>query len=469
MKRFFLALAVVLGAAACLTMTVLLARQQIQGAAARRQIADGPAHLAREEAAARREGIPLTAQELQRPLPPPGENAAPLYVKLTKLLHDKPLGLPPYAEGMDAFHSYTPAQIAAVRRTLATRQDVMILVHQAAGKPQCVFVRNWNEGPNLMLPEYQPMRHAVRLLKTESYLLARGGHYQEAIRNQARGFQIARHAASEPLLISYLVGNSCELITIAGMQSILAQAAPNKNLSRQVQSAIGHSFAPLSLRGPLINESAGMAVVFQQLHAGQHQGIAWLSDSINNLTSGKAINTDPHHAVPPVSATEQKIVSDGIDAQHANYLADIRRMAAAFSLPTPQRRAVYASLLDPSAPSARNGARTFSFLFLSDGRKLEDDATRLKAREVVTLAAAAVLAAKAQTGTFPVALPAPFADPFTGKSLGYQREGMGGFIVYSAGSGGTYAGSKPGGKTPPSESEFRYPPVLLPIAPDMLK
>ena len=112
-------------------------------------------------------------QELQKPLPPPEQNAAPLYTKLTKLLHDKPLGLPKYAAGMDAFHTYTPEQIAAVRRTLAARQDVMTLVHQAADKPQCVFVRDWKKGTGV---EHSPnfsttMSEAVRgCLETESYL-----------------------------------------------------------------------------------------------------------------------------------------------------------------------------------------------------------------------------------------------------------------------------------------------------------
>ena len=133
-----------------------------------------------KKAAARQEGIPLTAQELQQPLPPASQNAAPLYTKLTHLLHDKPLGLPPYAEGMDAFHAYTPAQVAAVRHTLAARQDVMTLVHQAADKPQCVFLRDWKQGVTLNFPEFMPMREAARLIKTESYLLARGWALQRS-------------------------------------------------------------------------------------------------------------------------------------------------------------------------------------------------------------------------------------------------------------------------------------------------
>lgn len=424
----------------------------------RRFIAAGPANLAREEASARSEGIPLTAAQLQRPLPPPSQNAAPLYVKLTRLLHDKPLGLPKYAEGMDAFHAYTPQQVASVRKTLAARQDVMTLVHQAADKPQCVFVRQWGRGLDLELPEYQQMRKAARLIKTESYLLARDGHYEEAVSDQARGFHIAKHAASDPLLISYLVGNASETITLIGMQSILAQVGPDAVVIKQVQQNTRSEFAPLPLCVPLANEAATMEPVFRQLHQGQHQGIQWFDASLGNLTSGKKIASDPSNSAQSVSATEEKLVSDTIDAQQANYLSDVLQMVAVADAPTKKRRAVYASLLDASALSARNGARTMSFILLPDGQKLDQDDLRLKAREAVTLAAASLLAAKAKSGAYPATLPQGFPDPYTDKPLLYRPEGSG-FVVYSAGPTGHFDGGKPGAKVPGQESLFRYPAV----------
>ena len=462
MKRVFVGLGAACVFMLCVAGIVLVTYVLRQQAGMRRSIAAGPANLAREEAAARQEGIPLTAGELQRPLPPPGQNAAPLYVKLTKLLHDRPLGLPKYAEGMDAFHTYTPQQAAVVRRTLAARQDVMTLVHQAADRPQCVFVRDWGKGIDLKLPEYQPMREAARLIETESYLLARDGRYQEAVVNQARGFRIARHAASDPLLISYLVGNACEAITLAGMQSILALAGPNAAVSGQVQQVTRSDFAPLPLRVPMANGSAAMEPVFRQLHQGQHQGIHWLDDSLRGLTSGEGIASDPQHLAKSVSAAEQKLVSDTIDAQQANYLSDMRRMVAAVDAPTKERRAVYTSLVDASAPSARDGARTMSFILLPDGQKLDEDDLRLKAREAVTLAAASLLADKAKTGLYPDTPPQGLIDPFTGKTLLYRREG-GGFVVYSAGPTGRFDGGKPGAKVPGQESLFRYP--VAPVTP----
>jgi len=461
MKRVLVGLSAACVFAVCIAGIVLVARVLHRQAAAREFIAAGPSSLAREEASARQEGIPLNAGELQRPLPPPSQNAAPLYVRLTRLLHDKPLHLPKYAEGMNAFRTYTPEQIAAVRKILAARQDVMTLVHQAADRPQCVFVRDWSKGLDLTFPEYQPMREAARLVETESYLLARDGRYAEAVSNQARGFHIAKHAASDPVLISYLVGNACESITLAGMQSILALAGPNAAVSGQVQRATRSDFAPLPLRVPIVNEAAAMEPVFRQLHQGQHQGIHWLDESLQGLISGKGIASDPQHSRESVSPVEEKLVSDTIDVQRANYLSDVRRMVAAADVPSKERRVVYATLVDASAPSARDGARTMSFILLPDGQKLDEDDVRLKAREAVTLAAAALLTEKAKRGSYPGGLPPEFADPFTDRPLVYRREG-GGFVVYSAGPTGHFDGGRPGQKVPGRESLFRYPAVQMP-------
>jgi hypothetical protein len=99
---------------------------------------------------------------------------------------------------------------------------------------------------------------------------------------------------------------------------------------------------------------------------------------------------------------------------------------------------------------------------------LEQQAARVAARRLVLAAGAAVLAAKAQTGAFPAALPAPFTDPFTGKPLGYRREGTG-FAVYSAGPAGTFDGGKPGDPAFGPNTVFRYPLVPVPVPPEALK
>ena len=94
--------------------------------------------------------------------------------------------------------------------------------------------------------------------------------------------------------------------------------------------------------------------------------------------------------------------------------------------------------------------------------KVEGNETRRVTQEEVTLAGAAILAARAKAGAFPEALPAPFVDPYTSRPLLYRREGANGFVVYSAGPEGKYDGGKPGDKAAPGEVWFRYPAARAP-------
>ena len=463
MKRFLIAFAALCVFALSVTGIVLLVRHQREVAAERQFAADGPANLAREEAAARQEGIPLTAQELQQPLPPAGQNAAPLYVKLTKLLHDKPLGLPPYAEGMDAFHSYTPAQIAAVRQTLAARQDVMTLVHEAAAKPRCVFVRDWSKGRDMAWPEYQAFLVSAWLLKTESYLLARDGEYQEAISNQARGFQVGQHAAAaDPVLIEYRIGIACDSRALSGMQNILALAGPNTPADEDVQDQLRVFSAP-SLRLAMMGETGFDCLAYQQMHQSEQYGVQEVM-RVGGLDDSKAVS---HNKVSPV---EQARVHNLVDAWEADYLGHMRQVVSSCDAPVAQRRAVFAALgQQPELSDPAGSVQLASYIQLPVFSKIDWNDTRTHARVAVTLAAAVVLARKAKTGAFPSSLPSGFIDPFTDNSLLYRREGTSGFLIYSAGPTGTFDGGKPGEKVPAQESVFRYPAIPMPIAADMLK
>ena len=456
MKRVFVGLGAVCVFAACIFGIVLVVRLLRQQAAMRAFVAAGPANLAREEALAHQEGISLTAGQLQRPLPPPGQNAAPLYVRLTKLLHAKPLGLPKYAEGMDAFHTYTPQQVADVRKTLAARQDVMALVHQAADKPQCVFVRDWSKGPVMAFPEYHALLASAWLLKTESYLLARDRRYQEAVANQACGFRVAEHAASDPVLIEYLVGVSCESRTLAGMQSILTLAGPNAAVDAGVRQEVDAKRPRLSLRAAMAGETAFVCVVFPQMHSLEGGGT-------EAALSAAGFPGEVSRSVK-ASKPDQRHLHFLIDAWQADFLGRMRPLVVACGQPPPLRRAGFVSVnekLKRDGEGADGMLYVFSSILMPVFSDIDQNDTRIKAREAVTLAAAALLAEKVKTGAYPNTLPPGFVDPYTDRPLLYKRAG-GGFVVYSAGPTGRFDGGKPGVKVPGQESLFRYPVVPAP-------
>lgn len=420
------------------------------------QIADGPADLARERAQAQKEGLPLDSAQLQRPLPPADQNAAPLYQQIGQILKDKPLNLPRYADPMTAAYSYTPEQIAAVEKILASRQDVLTLVHQAADRPQCVFQRDWKEGPALLFPEYAPMRASVRLLQTESFLIARQGRYSDAVANQARGFRIAEHAASDPILIAYFVGVACDALTLSGMKGILTLAGPNAAVDAQVQQAIATHRPRLSLRDALGGEMVVSQVGLHQMRAADPQQATEAFTEMLTMNDAGAVAPTRHAPAAPLTAPDRLFVANLLDAIEAQQIAALRPFIAAGNSVTAYRAA--AAQEKPQPPGSPIGLYTSVLLPVYD--KLSVNAGRIQAQEQIAMAGAALLSAKAKTGAFPDTLPTTFTDPFNSKPLAYRREGDNGFVVYSIGPDGNFDGGKPGEKIPAREAGFRFPAAV---------
>ena len=425
-----------------------------QAVAVRQKIEAGPADLARAREAMGKEGVPLEAAALQKPLPPPDQNAAPLYEKLAQLLKDKPLHLPAYAEPLASTYAYTPAQLAIVQKIYDSRPDVWDLAHQAADKPQCVFARDWTKGPALLFPELTVIREAARLINTETFLLAAQGKYADAVKNQTRGFRIAEHGASDPTLISFLVGVACDALALRGMQNILILAGPNADVDAQVGQAIGLSRARLSLRYALGGEVAGMQEVnFQQMRGSLDKlGISGLAAMLSQQNG-----ETPPAMTGETTTADQQFTLHWLDASEAGVLDAMLPLIAAGDLPPLPRRQVFSRAAATMTSHPKTALTLLADILLPVFDTVDEKDTQRQAWEAVILASAAVMAARAKDGVFPDALPGTFPDPFTDKSLGYRREGTGGVVIYSAGSDGTFSGGKPGDKTPPGQVLFRFP------------
>ena len=425
--------------------------------AVRKQIEAGPFDLARARAEIAQDGVSLDAAGLQRPLPPPGLNAAPLYQKLFQILRDKPLGLPIYAQPLTWDHTYTPEQLAAVQKIYDSRPEVWALLHEAADKPQCVFTRNWSAGFSVLFPEFQWMREADRLLNTETYLLAAQGKYAPAVQNQTRGFRIAEHAASDPVLISYLVGVACESITLNGMRGILTQAGPNAVVDAQVRSAIETHRSRLSLRYGLTGEVGVQAIQMKQMRD------ALKKDGVPGVAALFSNNRDPlSKSSGPGSPADRRFAQNWLDATEAILLTRMHSLLAAADLTPAPRRQAFAQ--DAALSEAPPTILTFlPSILLPMFTKVENNETRRITQEEVAIAAAALLVQRAKAGAFSATLPEPFVDPYTSKPLLYRREGGDGFVVYSAGLDGRFDGGKPGEKAASGQVLFRYPVLKTPV------
>ena len=364
--------------------------------ALRRQIEAGPADLARARAAIEKDGVSLDPARLQRPLPPDGQNAAPLYAKLFQVLHDRPLNLPLYAQPLTGDHAYTPEQIAAVRKIYDSRPEVWALLHQATDRPRCVWTRDWSQGFGVLFPEYQQMREAARLVNTETFLLAAQGKYVEAVRNQARGLRVAEHAASDPVLISYLVGIACEAITLNGMRGLLDQAGPDAAVAEAVRQALEPARPRLSLRYALTGEVVIQSVDLGRMRAGLEK------DGLPGVAAILARPGDmPLKQLPPGTPADRRLAQDWLDAGEAIILTRMRSLLAAADLTPAARRSAFAQDAAASAAAPPTILTILPSIVLPVFTPVEGNETRRVTQEEVTLAGAAILGRAGEGGRVP--------------------------------------------------------------------
>lgn len=425
-------------------------------------VATGPQDLARQKAAARREGIPLTPAELRLPSPPPDQDAAPIWERLTRLLREKPLddhaeaGAEAAAIRLATGARRSAEDAAAIRKLLADRQDGMTLVHQAVDRPRCVFQRDWALGPSLLFPEYAVLRDAARLLRIESVLLAYDHHYREAIANQEHGFRIAEHLSTDRLLICFLVARTCDRITLAGMEDILYMAGRNAEVDEQVEHSIAAHQHRYPLRHALEGEVVGDIVTIEMLRSGGIRMLRAMSNLPRERDEGPAHTGGQDPALTPAMRPWWNKL---LDAGEADVLRLMRRLIVLAAKPYQARKGPLRRLNDEiDAPRISPVAifRTILFPVLD---QVHDQRVLARARQVVDMAGAAVLAYRGRKGGWPEQLDqalSPTLDPFSSRPLGYRRE-EDRFVVYSVGPSGRFDGGRPAVARDASQAYFRYP------------
>lgn len=424
------------------------------------EVKQGPRALSVQRALARREGLPFTAADLQRP--PRGRNAAPLYKQLSLLWNQKPLDEQTHrlAISLGSRHEFSDAEVASVRRMISDRRDIFDLLHEATDAPDCVLPRDWAEtvwtGLDAMRL-YPIMREAARLIKAESGVLAREGRYAEAITNQARGFRIAAHVTADPFVTSQQVGHAIEALTLDGMRDILYLAGANGAVADRVRQTVqesGNRFSlPHAIRGEVVSNLRNLRT-FRRGGPAEMPGwtVSWEELQAARRTVRPRRLTGAH----------RREWNRLFDAVEARYLRHARAWMNLAKTPPTDRGALFKQAM--AEARAREASPWGIFLGLTTidmevaiaerGRRLLD------ARRNLLLAGASVLAYQARRGALPdqpgEAGIAAIRDPFSNGSMKYRREGVG-FILYSVGVRGAFVPGPPGGERSPSELSFRYP------------
>ena len=401
----------------------------------------------------RQAGLPTTPKELQAPLPPNSQNAAPLYRQLGALLKSKPLSDDDKIAGAGVGRRrITEDQAAPLRRAYARRGDIGNLVRQAAEMPQCVFDRDWEQGADLLLPEYATMRLAARWLSGESALLLYYGRTTEAIETQALGFHIASQAAKDPTLIAFLVGDAVDAITLAGMERILYEAGNKASVAEAVAQAIEKNWEPHSLAYGMRGEINMDLVEIEKLRTAGPSKLAQMIQGLDGNSGSQALK------VPPVT---QQNWDRFLNDNGVNLLQHWRIMIASADKPYPESAKAMKEILQDLDAHRSDMNYLLLNVLLPTVDQTVDKKAHIEAIAACDLTGARVLAWKDRHGKFPEKLEEALktipADPFDGKPIRYKKEGSG-FVVYSVGRNGDFDGGDVNTKPDQAkETLFRYP------------
>jgi hypothetical protein len=465
------------------------------------------AELAKELEVARRAGLPTSAKELQAPLPPEYQNAAPLYLQWAGLRDAKRVTAGDDEEVSKLIDFSVPdAQVAAGRRVVAEKPDVLKLIHDAVSRPKCVFVKDWSQGPAILYPELAYIRSMARYLSGESGLMVRKGKPVEAARNLALGFRIAGHVGQNPDMLHYLVALAVQRTILRGMESILLAAGDEPGVADAVRLAVEKKTPRLKASDGLRAQIVMALATADWLHrseAEQRRDFGLTNNKDANILDALRTLMQPHVEAedlkdkdPPLvmpmttsmpSRNDPVAYERWVDENKIQAVRSMRKIIPAADKPfeeanqtvrTVARDLLYQTFKD-AAPELLKGnnpkvekplppssASLASLFIMGCGNLIiarQGDYAR--ARTDALRAGAALLTFKTKHGRFPAKLaealfPAP-TDPFDGKPLKYRREGAG-FVVFAVGKNLNFTGGTPGKKPDSREAFFRYPQPSTP-------
>ena len=446
------------------------------------QLADGHEDRVLEEAILRQEGVPVTPAELRARIPriPPEQNAAVEYRKVAVVFEKAPdldIGVistpPPTAPGGPGappavrfsagpsprgLNDYTQSDWDSARRAFRRHGDIVALIHRAALKPGCFFDRRWEDGTEMKFPEVPIMRRCERVLELESLLLARDGHVEEAVRTQALGFRIARHAGSDPCLLGHLVGLVCDSIALAGMNRILRMKGTDGRVAQAVRDVVARERLDSDPSRAMWGEIVMMGVTIDRFKARPSLTLSLASDGGSPSDSEARILDSP--LIRP-------LMGRFLDASFAVILRWDRMLLLSLQEPTyleqrAERRLQHLDNMNERTASDFNLVSVLAMTVVPVYTQSFANDAKMNARRQVLVAATAVLAFRVRHGAYPanLAQAAPHTiDPFSDGPLRYRREGSG-FVVYSIGEAGKFTGER-GAQMSQAERRqnlfFRYP------------
>lgn len=383
--------------------------------------------LAKELAALRASGAPMTPAEAAPPPVPPAENAAVVYQRAFRWVPEADKQLSKAELRSWPTRAAAPIPLDRARRIAAQYADAIRLARQAAAMPRCRFPVDWNAGAAALFPHYGKLRSLSRLLAVDAMAAAADGRPSDAVADVGAIAGIARHTLMEPLLISQLVGYACLSIGHAALQQVLGLCSP----SEADCTALRRRLEELDLRSAMLRTVQGERAfglwAFNELRRHPEQAGVYMGRT-GQLDQAPSVSPKAARAIgvgwSPVLCADERAYLRTM----ASLYELLRRhspSARQLALPTPPSYAVLTRMLIPTFTGAVNS---------------RDEAL---ARLALDQWALALHVYKLHAGRYPGSLDdvrrtvgwALPSDPMTGRSLVYKPQGNG-YLLYSVGLNG---------------------------------
>lgn len=370
----------------------------------------GDLSLAEEIAAAKREGVPLSSQDLQEPEIQSGENAAGPYLLATAnaraimksgAWHKQFSRIFPRVTSR-TLESLSSTERAKLRALIAPYAPAFTLLREAGRRPKMVLNRPWN--PGMALEDVPAMTDLIRILSIRANLRDLEGDTKGALADiEVSALATAQLHAAKSLMEGFARGQNEKLI-LDTLNQIAARHPHDPQMPRRIRRTVSQLGPSLHLR----------RLLFPQL-VDDRQILAYLSAGGDTCMPGSPW-------------LRLRSVRDANKAYLISYwrkvFACIPEDPLAFDRARRAMEAVFEEY--DEAGTLRTAGLSLQNYAGSAGRLAEFESLRR-----VTLSAADILERWQREGHLPTSPPVLRQDPF-GKDLRYFRTAQG-FAIYSLG------------------------------------
>ena len=369
------------------------------------------------------------------PVPSPDDNAAPLYQRaFGSLASDKALDKPESPMVSATMSDAGSPEASAILERHAATLD---LLRRATDKPGCRFDRDWSRPSiDMLLPEVQEMRRAARLLALSARRAAADGDGEQALADIVRMHRLGMHTASEPLLVSGLVGQAIDALALGTLTDVLPRLEKSDLPLLGKESLRDFVATPIRYQRAFLGEEAFGLATLGDLADG--------SKGMTTLELLRSVSGEPTQFTldSPFSLLYRCFMLPADIAGYRDIMRRYQDIAGKMLLPTSQpypvvvketaeieetlksrQAGVFASLLAPALSSVLKSQ--------AKGEAIHDVAGVLVAATRARLAGTSLA-----DSLVPDAVPALPGDPFTDDKPLVAKRTDSGWVVYSVGPDG---------------------------------